>query len=165
MAIPSTFQVPLGDLARKKGRNLLILSLVSLAIIKAGMVPQQVAAFGIDFDSADQSLLLAVLLVILVYSFLGFVIYGTFDFMDNRAALYDQKLREHSEKLAQKSLEPTKENLAASVSSPVRYYLNRRDKHWLYRPLFFIRVLYDCFLPISAGLYSIWALTWAVIEV
>lgn len=63
MSIPSTFQDPLGERARKKGRDLLILSLVSLAIIKAGIVPREISALGVTFDEGDQWLLMLVLLL------------------------------------------------------------------------------------------------------
>lgn len=158
MPIPSTFRIPLQVQTRKKGRNLLILSIVSWAVIEANMVPTEIMAFGVSFSETRQSVIILALLIFVVYALYGFIVYGVHDFLENRAVLYDEKIKEHQSRPS-KGVPVTKESVAEAISSPVRYYLNKRDQHPAYRPLFVMRFLYDCLLPFLAGCYSVWVLT------
>jgi hypothetical protein len=61
---------PLSKVARAERRTLLGVSTIGIVIAKSGLVPAKITALGIEFDQADQSLLLKMLAWIVVY-FLG----------------------------------------------------------------------------------------------
>tara|TARA_B100000780_G_C21014483_1_gene406360 strand:+ start:304 stop:522 length:219 start_codon:yes stop_codon:yes gene_type:complete len=58
---------PFNETTRKTRRNLLVSSLIGVAISKIGLVPEKISAFGIDFSKSNQSALLTLLIFIVSY--------------------------------------------------------------------------------------------------
>jgi hypothetical protein len=80
---------PLREVTRKDRLYLLALSIVSITIVKTGLVPQEITTLGIVFAEADRKSLLSMLAIVILYFLLGFVIYAFSDFLVWRAAYKD----------------------------------------------------------------------------
>ncbi len=52
---------PLTEVTRKERRMLLFVSVVSVLIVKAGLIPKKISALGIEFNSTNQEGFLVVL--------------------------------------------------------------------------------------------------------
>jgi hypothetical protein len=70
---------PLTEVTRRERRNLLGVSLVSLAITMGGLIPTQISALGLIVSTSEQAGLLILLALTLVYFLLAFLIFGFTD--------------------------------------------------------------------------------------
>ena len=75
---------PLRDVTRKERRALLLSSVVAIAVGRAGIIPSKIPVLGIEFDGADQIVLLRLLAAIVLYFFIAFLVYGLADFVSWR---------------------------------------------------------------------------------
>jgi len=66
---------PLTETARKVRRNLLAASVVGIVIVKVGLVPNKVSAFGIDFTQANQEALLQLIAAVIAFYSATFLVY------------------------------------------------------------------------------------------
>lgn len=71
---------------RKERRNLLISNAVGIAIVKAGLIPKQISAFGVTSDVNEQGLLI-VLTGVTVYFLIAFLVYAYSDWVAHGYAL------------------------------------------------------------------------------
>jgi hypothetical protein len=90
---------PLSKVARAERRTLLGVSTIGIVIAKSGLVPAKITALGIEFDQADQSLLLKMLAWIVVYFLFAFVIYALSDFFAWRIAFKRASSLQHMGRL------------------------------------------------------------------
>lgn len=74
-------QDPLREITRKERRSLLGVSIVSIAIVKTGLVPKEITALGIKFSETDKSGLLLILAAVVLYFFAAFVLYAVSDLL------------------------------------------------------------------------------------
>lgn len=85
MAAESPNEVLLGDplreVTRKERRALLGLCMVAIVVVKTGLIPTKISAVGIEFSSTHQESLLFILGLIVLYFFLGFLLYAITDFI------------------------------------------------------------------------------------
>lgn len=65
-------QDPLNELARKARRNILLWSAVAVLVTQAGLMPVEIAAFGIKFSGLQQQWILYFLGAVLVWSLAEF---------------------------------------------------------------------------------------------
>ena len=77
---------PLGEETRKERRFLLALSLISIVIVKTGLMPTKISALGVEFTPSDQVTILWVMIFLIVYALGAFVIYGFSDFVKWQAS-------------------------------------------------------------------------------
>jgi hypothetical protein len=63
---------PLSEVTRKERRLLLGVSVLGLAMVKIGLVPQKISALGVEFSSVNQKTLLYLIALIVVYFFVCF---------------------------------------------------------------------------------------------
>jgi hypothetical protein len=94
----STFQQallkdPLSSETRKERRILLVVSAVGIVMIKTGLVPTKMAAIGIEFSPADQSIFLNVVAALTIYFFLTFIIYALTDLWSYRLESFLTKVQ------------------------------------------------------------------------
>ena len=67
---------PFNETTRKARRNLLGSCAVGLVIIKAGLIPTKVSALGIEFTQTDQTALLRIVALIVLYYLVSFSVYA-----------------------------------------------------------------------------------------
>ena len=72
---------PLSEVTRKERKMLLGISILSIFIVKTGLVPSNISAFGIDFDKANQQAFQIVIAFVVVYFLVAFILYGLSDFL------------------------------------------------------------------------------------
>jgi len=72
---------PLRSQARLARRNLLILSVIGLAVSKVGLVPTKVAALGIEFNTSNQQSFTYLVAGLTVYFMLAFSVHGLTDYV------------------------------------------------------------------------------------
>lgn len=70
---------PLSEVTRKERRLLLSISLLTLIIIKVGLFPTRITAFGVDFHANNISSLFNLLGFVLIYLLIIFIVYGFLD--------------------------------------------------------------------------------------
>ncbi|MBJ6799023.1 hypothetical protein [Geomonas propionica] len=75
---------PLSEETRKERKILLGVSLIGIAMAKAGIVPTKISILGIELESAKQGVLLYLAAFIVIYYILAFSIYATSDFIAHR---------------------------------------------------------------------------------
>jgi len=72
---------PLSELTRRERRVLLAVSALAILVADAGLLPSQISALGIEFDSYDQRFLYLSLVGFVFYFFATFGIYAYSDFL------------------------------------------------------------------------------------
>lgn len=70
---------PLSEPTRSARKSLLVASMVGIVIVKAGLVPTEIAALGIQFEPADQQTMLTILGLIILYFLITFGVYAISD--------------------------------------------------------------------------------------
>jgi hypothetical protein len=83
---------PLSKVARAERRTLLGVSAVGIVIAKSGLVPSKITALGIEFDQADQSIILRMLAWVVIYFLVAFLIYALSDLLAWRVAFSDARI-------------------------------------------------------------------------
>jgi hypothetical protein len=77
--------IALSDLLKAETRKarlyLLGVSVVSIAIVFTGLVPQEITTLGITFKQSDQQSLLSILTLVILYFLVTFITYGVSDFL------------------------------------------------------------------------------------
>jgi hypothetical protein len=161
-SMPSSIRVkdPLSDVTRKERRTLLGACVIAYTIVKTGLVPSKIAAFGIDFTPTDQKSILSILSLIIFYFLIAFVIYSISDFTAWRLDFYncilerikDRKTREQDKRIGNK----------LSLSDIDNYVYNQMERYRGFRYLgitsrliSFFRAIFDLILPIIIGIYTI----------
>jgi hypothetical protein len=69
---------PLSDVTRKERRLLLGMSVIGIAVVKTGLLPEKISALGIDFSETNQKSLLIVFSLVTIYFLAAFMIYAAF---------------------------------------------------------------------------------------
>lgn len=72
---------PLSTETRSKRRVLLGVSLMGIAMAKAGLIPKKINALGVELESGNQGALLYLVAAVIIYFFVAFLIYGASDFI------------------------------------------------------------------------------------
>ncbi len=83
---------PLSEVSRKQRKALLGLSLVSVAMVYAELVPTSISAIGVTVEDVDQVALLRVFAISVVYFLVAFTTYAYSDFVAWRINLSDATL-------------------------------------------------------------------------
>jgi len=71
---------PLGILARKERRALLIMSVIAFAIVKAGLVPTEISVFGIKAEAINPPAIFWLIALVVLYFLVSFLLHAFPDF-------------------------------------------------------------------------------------
>ncbi|HRB14191.1 MAG TPA: hypothetical protein PK224_00205 [Nitrospira sp.] len=118
---------PLGNLARKERKALLISSAVAFAMAKAGIVPSQISFLTIEVTEINEIELLRLIIMVVSYFLLSFVLHALPDFLRWKVQIAEHDLRgarhrwEYEEKYGSDYDEPTPD-----WKDPPDYY----EKEW-----------------------------------
>jgi len=106
---------PLSEITRKERRSLLGVSAIGIAMVKTGLVPTKIPAFGIEFSQTNKLSFFIVLAAIVFYFLLAFLVYAIPDFLAWRMKY--QNLHESSKKLKKSFLVMRLHNSLSSSSA------------------------------------------------
>ena len=141
----------LSEATKKERRNLLAASAISIIIVKTGLVPTKIAAFGIEFSSTERVTLLRCLAGVVCYFLFAFLIYAADDYVASRHAAVKRVIDmiEEPTPLGQMKVEAYRQ----IEESPRHRRITRAND-----VLGWARNLLDFVLPVVIGLYSLWVL-------
>jgi hypothetical protein len=96
---------PLSEVTRRERRSLLVVSLVALAMVHASLVPERIAALGLEFARVDRQKLLFLVGAIVVYFILAFSIYAATDWTSRRVAFLEAVAESYARNAAKSEAE------------------------------------------------------------
>ena len=152
---------PLSEVSRRERRGLLGLSLASVAIVYANLIPSQISAVGLTIDEINESALLLVLSLAVAYFLVAFVIYAYSDFVGWRLRLSEAEIaatrrREEFEEWFVRTGGP-EDNDSKELSSAY----SRLTLWWAAaRPASIVRAVLEFGIPVAFGLFSLGSLLW-----
>jgi len=88
---------PLSAHTRSLRKLLLISSVVAAAVAKAGLVPTQISALGLQFSQADRGSILWLIGAVVLFALVSFLVVALADFSAWRMSLYASSWEEESE--------------------------------------------------------------------
>ena len=88
---------PLSQHTRSLRKSLLIASVVATAVAKAGLIPTQISALGLQFSQADRGSLLWLIGIVVLFLSASFVVAASADFAAWRMSLFSSSWEEESE--------------------------------------------------------------------
>jgi len=144
---------PLNETTRKARRNLLAASVIGLVITRVGLVPEKISAFGIEFTSANQEALTALLVAAILYFLVSFSVYVFSELTAWQVVLASRQLeslRAESERKSNWSLSrnPDEDRFHGYIEN-----VYRRTK-----PTFYARLSVELLIPIVFSVYSCYTL-------
>jgi hypothetical protein len=71
---------PLSELSRKERKMLLLMSVIAIAVSKAGLAPTKIVGFGIEFSNINRTAILALLFGAVLYFWVTFIYCALPDF-------------------------------------------------------------------------------------
>ncbi len=151
----------LKEVTRKERRSLLGISLVGIALSVGGMVPSKIPSLGIDFQLADQRILLLLVAFIIVYFIVAFTIYATTDYLSWKLEInsweIEQVISDMEEEFRSHCPQPgTCEYYIEKATG--KYYSKNRIYLRLTAPISIVRALFDFALPVVVGLCALFLL-------
>ena len=152
MADPSPVEFlgdPLSDIARKERRNLLIASTLGVLVAWAGLVPNNISAFGIELSAPAQDAFVRLVALSVLYFTSAFILYGVSDFLIWRTRYQDylERLESRMQNWSQEDQHKYDE-----------LQRNVPDIGWVYkmsRPSAVARILFEYVVPILYGVLVI----------
>ena len=153
-------QDPLTDVTRKNRRNVLIISIVSIAIAYTGLIPKKIPAFSIEFDITRQGAFLWTLFSINIYLLFAFVVSSLPDFCAWTIKCLKQELKTNSDATMDEHYkeEPSSEAdyLIRDDTDKFNTKIDNVLKHS--RTIYLVRGIFDFILPVFICLFSIYVL-------
>jgi hypothetical protein len=140
---------PLHETTRKVRRNLLASSVMGLAVVKVGLVPEKISAFGVEFSESNQEALLLFLAGIVFYFLISFLAYLSSEYAAWKLALKSEEIEHHQ---ARASFDET------DLQSHKNFIDNiiRLNKSMKYGKAYLVfRVIIEVFIPIGLSVWSI----------
>ena len=145
---------PLSEVTRAERRTLLGVSAVGIVIAKSGLVPSKISTLGIEFDHADQRVLLRMTSAIVFYFLVAFLIYAASDLLAWRLSFYhalvdwrkSRSLATEEERQIERQIEREATYLW-SFSRQVMFSLST--------PISLIRAVFEFAIPIIIGIYTV----------
>lgn len=143
---------PFGELSRKDRTMLLLISIVTIAISRAGLVPTKIVGFGIEFANIDRSAILWLLAASVLYFMITFLSHALPEFTS-----WTARYRWYSWRMANAE-EPTYEE---AKDYPYSKHANEdfkqlwkryRRAQWSFMKVTLIKIGLDLSAPIVVGL-------------
>ena len=149
---------PLAEITRKERKALLVIATLAIAIVEAGLLPTRINAFGIELETIDQVVLLKLLSFIVMYFLIGFIVYGSADFIYWRS----ERLKELQTELAEEVEWKAQPRSTTSEVQMSKYEImdlirmKMKPLRIASTPISLFRSFFDFLLPIFLSLYSIY---------
>ena len=158
----------LSEVTRRERRNLLGISMLSIAMVHANLVPTKITALGIEFGQNDRGTLLFMISLAVIYFLVAFVVYGASDFsawrleFNERAIEDTDEYRKNAIAYSEPAFDPEseEENLTKEerqlISKRYERHVGSQDRLLKAAPaLSLLRACFDFGLPIVVGLYAV----------
>ncbi len=144
---------PLSSVTRRERRLLLGVSVFSIAMVKTGLVPAKISAFGIEFTNTNQRSILWITALIAFYFLCAFSIYAASDFLGWKKVIRTERVKRAKERLEKAQISDPRyyeeqDYIARNVPSARLLYLFQN-------PISILRALFEFVLPFVIGIYAI----------
>ena len=149
---------PLSDITRKERKYLLGFSILSITIVKAGIVPTKLSALGVEFGKTDQQSLLWILGLVTLYFTVAFLLYASSDFLAWRLSHLEVIRKPIIEGVRAKLL--NSEEAAITIKKRIWITIGAMIVANFTAPVSVLRALFEFVLPIIIGSYAIF-LVWS----
>lgn len=150
-------QDPLSEVTRKERRTLLGLSILSLAVVNAHLVPNEINALGMKISEINEKELVYILVAIVGYFIATFLAYAFPDFVTWKINLWKGMKATALEKI--KSSELDDANKAEQFSNMIGSFDAKMSSWASWAGLIsVVRGIFDFVLPFLVGLYALYAL-------
>lgn len=143
---------PLNDTTRKVRRNLMAASAIGVVITKVGLVPSKISAFGIEFTSSNQQVLLTLLAISIGYFAVSFIVYVYSELTAWQVVLASKELEEIKRAINEDELKIFGTVSTERIETRFRF-LSIKTK-----PTFYTRILFEVAIPLVFACYSCYAL-------
>jgi hypothetical protein len=140
----------LSPITRTEQRNLLLASTAGYLVGKVGLIPTQISALGITLTPPAQVYVVWIVALTIFYFLLALIVYGIADFYIWRTKLQDYLTHVWSYMENYSEYDQMQDD---------EFHLSVPNIAWLYRTaihIAFVRVCFDCGLPILIGISAIW---------
>ena len=141
---------PLSEVTRKERRALLGVSVLSLFISKAGMMPSEITALGVKLGQTDQHAFLNGMSLVVGYFLVAFILYGLSDFIAWKIS-FNESCKEVYRQTFGSKLHPN------SAHDIYKDWVPLWPNH-LAPSLSVVRILFEFLLPVAVGGYTILSL-------
>jgi hypothetical protein len=144
---------PLSKVARTERKTLLGVSAVGIVIAKSGLVPSKITALGIEFNQADQSIILRMLAWVVIYFLVAFLIYALADLLAWRAAFANARI---DLRKAYLSLDAEKREEREIIDRRLRVEMNTQLVWGRFSsPVSLLRAVFEFAVPVVIGLRAV----------
>lgn len=140
---------PLTETARKVRRNLLAASVVGIVIVKVGLVPNKVSAFGIDFTQANQEALLQLIAAVIAFYSVTFLVYVASELTAWNIALRSEQFD---------SMMSQERNIREYLGDDERgdyFFKDIRRLSVTAQPVFVLRLIIEVVAPLMLAIWSV----------
>ncbi|MGN2670306.1 hypothetical protein [Aliivibrio fischeri] len=144
---------PLTETTRKTRRNLLASSVIGIVIVKVGLVPKKISAFGIEFSQANQESLLQLISAVIIFYIITFLVYVLSELTAWNIAL---KSEEFEFMMNQK--DSVRDLIGENRGG--RFFEHIHKLRITANPIFLLRLVVEVLLPIGLATWAV-VLTWS----
>lgn len=160
MSAPTIVEImlsdPLSEGTRRKRRILLGVSVLSFFMVKTGLLPKNIPALGVVLAETHQKAFLGITILVVLYFFTAFIIYGLSDFVAWMVS-YNKGLKAAHQSFIDRIDQKIRGTEQESrIRAP-----NSRWFPWLGRlavPLSIVRAMFEFVLPLVVGAYAVYVL-------
>lgn len=152
---------PLSRITRNERRVLLIVSAIGIIMVKTGLTPSKISAFGIEFNSIDQASILFTVAALNFYFLIAFFIYAISDYHAWRMKFYAA----NKEMIGHQTVQDTKNLLRKELDINKRAEQELRKRYPFRKLLLDIsnliwetRAFFEFLIPILIAIYAIYVL-------
>lgn len=150
---PVLIKDPLSEVTRRERKTFLGVSILAIAVIKANLIPNKIAAFGIEIDHVNHQALVTLLTAVVVYFLLVFIAYAYSDFLGWRIAFWEaSRTRSIEREKIEKAVAEGADDDSPVVAECYRRQLALSEKAI---PTSALRAFLDFLLPIIVGIAAI----------
>jgi hypothetical protein len=144
---------PLSRVARSERRTLLGASAAGIVIAKSGLVPSKITALGIEFDQADQSIILKMLAWVIIYFLAAFLIYALSDLLAWRVAFSDAIIALRKDYY---SLNPEQREVRQNVDHHLQEEIRARMVWQRFsNPVSLLRAVFEFLVPVVIAMCAV----------
>ncbi|MCX6120985.1 MAG: hypothetical protein NTX44_05155 [Ignavibacteriales bacterium] len=140
---------PLSEVTRKERRSLLGVSILGLLVVKIGILPEEITALGIKFTVNEQSGLITLFVLIILFYLIAFLIYALSDFIAWRLAF----LSAVTNSIKESRKQPVKDSM--TMEDGLRFSILQKKWATIATPTSVARAFFEFIVPIVITLYSI----------
>ena len=150
---------PLSEVTRRERKYLLGISLLSMFIVKTGLVPTKVSALGVEFNEANQESLLLILALMVLFFLVAFCIYALSDFLAWRVEAITAIRPFVQDNLQESELDLQNPDLAEEhrlILDDLQQEVLRQQKpvDRITRPIILLRGVFEFVVPLGVGAYG-----------